>query len=81
MRKMICVEGPISHRSWNHCTTTVALAEEVEERGVFCDGFKIATGPYEGSLELQRFLNDHDIHSKLPHNHPSKGFMFVQLAS
>ena len=50
---------------------------ELESRGSFCDGFKIAKGPYEGSLELQRFLNDHDIHCRLPHNHPSKGFKFV----
>ena len=56
-------------------------AVDLKSRGAFCDGFKIATGPHEGSLELQRFLKDHDIDSRLPLNHPSKGFKFVQLGS
>ena len=57
------------------------LAVDLSSRGAFTDGFKIATGPYTGSLELQRFLNDHDIPSRLPLSHPCRGFKFVQLAS
>ena len=50
-------------------------------RSVFCDGFKIAYGHFKGSLELQRFLNDHEIASKLPLPHQTEGFKFVRLAS
>ena len=57
------------------------LALDLSSRGAFTDGFKLATGPYSGSLELQRFLSDHDIPSRLPLSHPSRGFKFVQLAS
>ena len=54
---------------------------DLNSRDAFCDGFKIASGPYKGSLELQQFLHDHEIPAKLPQNHPSKGFKFVRLAS
>jgi len=32
------------------------ILQQLESRKAFCDGFKIAKGPYEGSLDLQRFL-------------------------
>ena len=53
----------------------------MECRDAFCDGFKIVTGPYKGSLKLQRLLLDHDIQAKLPQSHPSKNCKFVRLAS
>ena len=38
----------------------------LQSRDTFCDGFKINKGPYEGSLEFQRFLHDNEIQAKLP---------------
>ena len=56
-------------------------ANALESRSVFCDGFKIAYGNCKGTLELQRFLNDHGIPSKAPLPHKTDGFKFVRLAS
>ena len=53
----------------------------LDTRQDFCDGFKIAKGTCEGSLDLQRFLINNDIPAKLPSNHPSKDYRFVRLAS
>ena len=53
----------------------------LQSRKHFCDGFKIACGPYHGSLQLQRFLVDNGIDAKTPNQPTKNNFCFVQLKS